>query len=164
MNMIFCHQCMRKRPKDEQICPVCGYVHGAPNVVGYVLPPETILDGRYLLGNMQKQDHDCISYSALDLQSENAVRIVEYFPTKKASRSGTAVLWSVPIEDAQNLLIGFQKQNSNTDLFLENGTRYSVQSFHSEQSVAEIAPPCVFEQFVNVGFPLMFIVLPSIAP
>lgn len=141
MNMIFCHQCMRKRPKDEQICPICGYVHGAPNVVGYVLPPETILDGRYLLGNMQKQDHDCISYSALDLQSENAVRIVEYFPRKKASRSGTAVLWSVPIEDAQNLLIGFQKQNSNTDLFLENGTIYSVQSFHSEQSVAEIAPP-----------------------
>lgn len=140
MNMIFCHQCMRKRPKDEQICPVCGYVHGAPNVVGSVLPPEIILDGRYLLGNMQKQDHDCISYSALDLQSENAVRIVEYFPRKKASRSGTAVLWSVPIADAQNLLIGFQKQNSNTDLFLENGTIYSVQSFHSEQSVAEIAP------------------------
>ena len=141
MNMIFCHQCMRKRPKDEQICPVCGYVHGVPNVIVNVLPPESILDGRYLLGNMQKQDHECIYYSALDLQNENTVRIVEYFPPKKASRSGTAVLWSVPIEDVQNLLIGFQKQNSNTDLFLENGTIYSVQRFQSEQSVAEIAPP-----------------------
>ena len=141
MNMIFCHQCMRKRPKDEQICPVCGYVHGVPNIIVNVLPPESILDGRYLLGNMQKQDPECIYYSALDLQTENTVRIVEYFPPKKASRSGTAVLWSVPIEDVQNLLIGFQKQNSNTDLFLENGTIYSVQRFQSEQSVAEIAPP-----------------------
>lgn len=137
MNMIFCHQCMRQRPKDEQFCPVCGYVHGTSNRIGYVLPPELILDGRYLLGNMQKQAHDCIYYSALDLQSENVVQVVEYFPQGKASRTGTSVVWTIPIEDVQNLLIGFQKQNSNTYLFLENGTIYSVQNI---QSVAEITP------------------------
>ena len=74
MNMVFCHQCMRKRPLEEQVCPVCGYVHGTVHVTGSVLPPEIILDGRYLLGCMQSQDPSCIYYSALDLQTETGKR------------------------------------------------------------------------------------------
>ena len=128
MNINFCHQCMRKCLPDERVCPACGFEHGIANVMDHVLAPELILDGRYLLGNMQKQEHDCIYYVALDLQNETVVSIAEYFPSGKVFRSGTKVEWSVSAEDTYNLLINYQYQNSTAYLFLENGTIYSVRN------------------------------------
>ena len=131
--MAFCYQCMRKRPLDETVCPACGYAHGSANVQAHTLKPETILDGRYLLGNVQKQDSNCIFYAALDLQSESVVSIKENFPQNKTIREGMGVIWSVPIDQVQELLVAFQNQNKSSELFLENGTIYSVEQASSQE-------------------------------
>lgn len=125
---------------EEKICPVCGYEHGISNVMDQILPPEMILDGRYLLGNMQKQNADSIVYAALDLYNDEVVSVTEYFPDNKANRAGTAVIWAVPVDDVQNLLIGFQGRNSEKELFLENGTIYGVQKASAADGDTLIIP------------------------
>ena len=133
MKMAFCYQCMRKRPLDETVCPACGYTHGSEKAMPHTLKPETILDGRYLLGNVQKQDHNCIFYSALDLQTESVVSIKENFPQGKTIRKGMEVIWSVSIDQVQELLVAFQNQNKSSELFLENGTIYSVEKAQNQE-------------------------------
>lgn len=149
MNMVFCHQCMRKRSPDEVLCPVCGYEHGKNDVQMHALSPETILDGRFLLGNMQKQDQNCIYYSALDLQKDTVVRIKEYYPHGKTSRTGLTVAWSVSLDEVQKLLIEFQNQNKDSDLFLENGTIYCAE----KMPAAEQKKP-VKAEIVSVSVPV----------
>ena len=86
--MRLCMQCMNQYPDEyEDICPHCGYVHGATENGGSALPPGTILQGRYIVGNVIKSRDMDLCYIGWDYLFERKVMIQEYLPRYCVSRS-----------------------------------------------------------------------------
>ena len=48
--MFRCMGCMEEFDDSLNTCPHCGYKRGTPPRDAYDLPPETILNGRYIVG------------------------------------------------------------------------------------------------------------------
>lgn len=86
-----CLGCMKEKPMITQVCPRCGFsLEEYRKTEGsQVLPAETILHGRYLLGRVLGQGGYGITYLAMDLKREERVAVKEYFPTHFAGRRGT---------------------------------------------------------------------------
>lgn len=54
--MTRCMGCMREYDDGLTVCPHCGYRQGASAREAYHLPPETILNGRYLVSRVRDLD------------------------------------------------------------------------------------------------------------
>ena len=81
----------------ETVCPECGRAYGSANAESFALKPGTILDGKYLVGEMLGQGGFGITYIGFDLLLEQKVAIKEYYPmsTGMVSRDGhSTVVWS----------------------------------------------------------------------
>ena len=74
-----CINCMKEKPEGENVCPHCGFASQTYVIPQYVLPPYTILNGKYLLGKVLGMGGFGITYMALDLMLEHPVAIKEYF-------------------------------------------------------------------------------------
>ena len=79
---------MRILPRRGAACPVCGF-----DPVRYqrvrnprVLPPSTVLAGRYLVGAVLGEGGFGITYIGWDLRMEDRIAVKEYFPPGVASR------------------------------------------------------------------------------
>ena len=70
---------MREKQKNEYVCRHCGYDERKYKLRPYVLPPFTILNGKYLLGKVLGSGGFGITYIALDLSLERVLAIKEYF-------------------------------------------------------------------------------------
>lgn len=88
---MFCFNCMQQIDDTENECPFCGFSNEIykRKISDRVLPPETILAGRYLIGKVLGEGGFGITYLAYDLQEETTVAIKEYFPNGLANRSMT---------------------------------------------------------------------------
>ena len=90
-----CWKCMEDL-HDAEVCPHCGFSpenHAAPP---YALQPNTILHGKYLIGNVLGQGGFGITYIGFDLILEMKVAIKEYFPMNQALRNSarsTCISW-----------------------------------------------------------------------
>lgn len=92
-----CLKCMTPLPEDTQICPVCGRVYGNWAWETIALKPGTILDGKYLVGEMLGRGGFGITYLGFDLLLEQKVAIKEYFPLSAGlvtRENGSTVVWS----------------------------------------------------------------------
>lgn len=81
----------------ETVCPECGRAYGSVNAESFALKPGTILEGKYLVGEMLGQGGFGITYIGFDLLLEQKVAIKEYYPmsTGMVSREGhSTVVWS----------------------------------------------------------------------
>lgn len=84
-----CLQCMNEYPEEyADVCPHCGYVHGATESGDGLLRPGTILQGRYIAGTVIKNRDTDVCYIGWDALFDRKVMIQEYFPRYCASRSG----------------------------------------------------------------------------
>ena len=74
----------------ETVCPECGRPYGSVKAESFALKPGTILDGKYLVGEMLGQGGFGITYIGFDLLLEQKIAIKEYFPmsTGMVSREG----------------------------------------------------------------------------
>lgn len=83
----YCYHCMEQLNGQEDVCPHCGHIRNpkAPNE--RILPPGTILAGKYLLGEMIGEGGFGITYRGVDLNLHLKVAIKEYFPASLASRN-----------------------------------------------------------------------------
>ena len=90
--MSLCYQCFREKGA-ETVCPFCGYdPTGSAKKHPMALRPESILNGRYILGRVLGQGGFGITYIAQDYQTKERVAVKEYFPTEFAGRTnGTQV-------------------------------------------------------------------------
>ena len=144
MSKGYCFGCM------EQIssypCPRCAY-SPTQNASPYVLPPGTILNGKYLVGKVLGQGGFGITYIGMDLQLQRRVAIKEYYPSGCASRkTGTShVIWYTGEAAQQAMLSGQEaflkearKMSKVSDIpavvqvfnvFQENGTAYICMDF-----------------------------------
>ena len=81
-----CHRCMH--PKGNAvICPNCGYVNGSVPVNPAYLKPETLLDNRYIVGNLLYSTHESAVYIAYDIQINTVVEVKEFLPDSIVTRN-----------------------------------------------------------------------------
>ena len=77
-------------PKSEPgSCTSCGYDNGLCNPPCWWLSPGTVLKGRYMVGKNLNTTANELTYLGWDLQKEETVEIVEYYPEKLVTRDIT---------------------------------------------------------------------------
>lgn len=146
-----CMGCMQEVVFQDGKCPNCGFslLNYEKNRNARVLPAQTILAGKYLLGRVIGEGGFGITYLALELNLMTVMAIKEYFPTGLVTRD-TAVnrLGTISVmggereqyfqhglecfaQEARNLA-RFQNMEgivSVRDFFLENKTAYMVMEY-----------------------------------
>ena len=94
----------------ETFCSECGRPYGSVETEPFALKPGTILDGKYLVGEMLGQGGFGITYIGFDLLLEQKVAIKEYYPmsTGMVSReNSTTVVWSSAVMQKSGMEKGF---------------------------------------------------------
>lgn len=74
-----CIRCMNEKPAGLSVCPVCRFDASTYISMPHLLPPLTILNGRYLLGKDLGEGGFGITYIAYDLAENRKVAIKELF-------------------------------------------------------------------------------------
>ncbi len=144
-----CVNCMEELGAlGDPICPHCGYDQQKEQENPYGLRRNTILKGRYLVGNMLGQGGFGITYIGFDLVLNIKVAIKEYFPMGSVSRDrsrSNRLLWGTAQNSQEQWRAGcesFLKEARRMakidtipeivrvrDTFLENQTAYIVMDF-----------------------------------
>lgn len=142
---LLCLGCMKEKPSKGR-CPYCGFDLEKYESQGHQLPPQTILNGKYILGKTLGEGGFGISYIGFELNLQITVAIKEYFPSGLVSRnvtgSNTVTVFSNRIDyyekgrekfllEAQ-MLARFHDMPgivSVKDFFRENGTAYIVMEY-----------------------------------
>ncbi|MDD3516635.1 MAG: hypothetical protein PHD35_12955, partial [Synergistaceae bacterium] len=107
---LLCPLCLRPNP-DEGECPHCRWPGDVLRWSPHVLPPGTLLAGRYRTGRVLGQGGFALTYLALDQSLEIRLCVKEYFPANLALRSA---------EDGSVLL----KDPDEVEAFNEGKTRF----------------------------------------
>ena len=132
----------------ETFCSECGRPYGRVETEPFALKPGTILDGKYLVGEMLGQGGFGITYIGFDLLLEQKVAIKEYYPmsTGMVSReNSTAVVWSSAVMQKSGMEKGFDSFLKEArkmaklggipgvvgvkSVFIQNETAYIVMDF-----------------------------------
>ena len=143
-----CMKCMHALAAGETFCSECGRPYGSVETEPFALKPGTILDGKYLVGEMLGQGGFGITYIGFDLLLEQKVAIKEYYPmsTGMVSReNSTTVVWSSAVMQKSGMEKGFdsflQEARKMAKLggipgvvgvksvFIQNETAYIVMDF-----------------------------------
>ena len=143
-----CMRCMHELAADQKFCPECGRPYGSVNTESFALKPGTILDGKYLVGEMLGQGGFGITYIGFDLLLEQKVAIKEYFPmsTGMVSRENRSmVVWSTAMMGKTGTQKGFDSFLKEArkmaklggipgvvgvkSVFIQNETAYIVMDF-----------------------------------
>ncbi|MBP5529840.1 MAG: protein kinase, partial [Lachnospiraceae bacterium] len=80
-----CLNCMHMT-KEEDFCPVCGKPKKGVKTFGRALEPGTILNGKFLIGNILGMGSFGITYIGFDMLLEYRVAIKEFFPDEMVER------------------------------------------------------------------------------
>ena len=132
----------------ETFCSECGRPYGSVETEPFALKPGTILDGKYLVGEMLGQGGFGITYIGFDLLLEQKIAIKEYFPmsTGMVSReNSTTVVWSSAVMQKSGMEKGFDSFLKEArkmaklggipgvvgvkSVFIQNETAYIVMDF-----------------------------------
>ena len=143
-----CMRCMHELAAEQKFCPECGRPYGSVNTESFALKPGTILDGKYLVGEMLGQGGFGITYIGFDLLLEQKVAIKEYFPmsTGMVSRENRSmVVWSTAMMGKTGTQKGFDSFLKEArkmaklggipgvvgvkSVFIQNETAYIVMDF-----------------------------------
>ena len=89
MQMTRCTRCMEELEEGARICPHCGYEQDDGSQPPNALKRNTILHGRYYIGNVIGRGGFGITYVGFDLVLEARVAVKEYFPSDMASRTNS---------------------------------------------------------------------------
>ena len=137
-----CMGCMQELLDGIEVCPHCGYKAGTVNS-SRGLQPQTILNGKYLVGKVIGEGGFGITYIAYDLVLKNRVAIKEYFPSDLATRdtslgSQTAltVLTGSKEEQYKKGIERFIREAENLAKFNNLDGIVSVKEFFYENNTA----------------------------
>ena len=143
-----CTKCMGELKEGVQLCPYCSYEQDSTVQPGIALKRNTILHGRYLIGNVIGQGGFGITYVGWDLTLEMKVAVKEYFPSGSATRTNSIsneIEWDSINGESENRPDGMERFLKEArkmarldevpsivrvrDAFGENQTAYIVMDF-----------------------------------
>lgn len=139
-----CLNCMHMSKEDE-FCPVCGKPKKGIKTYNRSLEPGTVLNGKFLIGNILGMGNFGITYMGFDMLLEYPVAIKEFFPTDMVDRNDDNTLYvaydateeeyheelKAYLREAR-ILAQFSKYPgivSIKELFYENNTGYMVMEY-----------------------------------
>jgi len=169
---------MRELEKKVKICPYCKGSQDPKDQPENALKKNTILHGRYLVGNVVGQGGFGITYVGYDLVLEMKVAVKEYFPTGPARRSHTypnQIQWSYGDDDKKLWAEGIERFLKEArkmarldsvsaivrvrDAFRENQTAYIVMDFVEgvtlKKYLADEGKPMQWQECRRLMVPLM---------
>ena len=148
MQITRCTKCMGELKDGVRVCPRCGFEQDSIAQPGIALKRNTILHGRYLIGNVIGQGGFGITYVGWDLTLEMKVAVKEYFPSGAASRTNSIsnqIQWESINQGSEERSEGLERFLKEArrmarldevpsivrvrDAFGENGTAYIVMDF-----------------------------------
>ena len=172
-----CMKCMHPLAAGETVCPECGRAYGSANAETFALKPGTILEGKYLVGEMLGQGGFGITYIGFDLLLEQKVAIKEYYPmsTGMVSREGhSTVVWSSAMMGKTGTQKGFDSFLKEArkmaklggipgvvgvkSVFIQNETAYIVMDFIEGETLLKKLQkngPMDFDNCVKLMTPIM---------
>ena len=172
-----CMKCMHPLAVGETVCPECGRAYGSANAETFALKPGTILEGKYLVGEMLGQGGFGITYIGFDLLLEQKVAIKEYYPmsTGMVSRDGhSTVVWSSAMMGKTGTQKGFDSFLKEArkmaklggipgvvgvkSVFIQNETAYIVMDFIEGETLLKKLQkngPMDFDSCVKLMTPIM---------
>lgn len=170
-----CVNCMEEI--TDEVCPYCGYSASEEEQVSYGLKRNSILHGRYLIGNVLGQGGFGITYIGFDMMLNIKVAIKEYYPMGYVSRNCTQsnrIVWSTTKAGAATPQKGcdeFLKEARRMaqidvlpeivrvrDTFMDNNTAYIVMDYVQGQTLKSYLLQngvMGFSECVNMFLPLM---------
>lgn len=104
IDRFYCYQCMQEKG-DSVICPHCGFIASSYEENPLFLQPGTLLNQRYLVGNILVSNQESAQYIARDQHLDTAVEIKEFLPVAIASRDADQP--SVVVQEKDEELYGF---------------------------------------------------------
>mgnify|MGYP004724986867 FL=1 len=110
-----CINCMREKQYPGGVCEFCGFDERTFQLPRHHIPPFSILEGKYLIGNAIGEGGFGITYIGLNLNLESRVAIKEYYPQGFAVRDrrpNNSTVWS---------------SSENTQVFFEQGREKFVE-------------------------------------
>lgn len=85
-----CINCMREKGEYDVVCPHCHFDQNTYEMPPHVLPPYSVLNGRYLTGRVLGSGGFGITYIAMDMILERKVAVKEFFVRGVMYRDSTA--------------------------------------------------------------------------
>ncbi len=173
--MAFCMGCMHTIEEEGRVCAHCGYVKGTPPKEAYHMMPETILQGRYIIGRTLGFGGFGVTYLGWDAQLERKVAVKEFLPSTFATRmpgnTAITVYAGEATEQFEAGLVKFVEEAQRLarfnripgivdiyDTFAENNTGYIIMQYLEGTDVKEMLKangPMLYEQALpiirNVG-------------
>ena len=172
-----CMKCMHALAAGETFCSECGRPYGSVETEPFALKPGTILDGKYLVGEMLGQGGFGITYIGFDLLLEQKVAIKEYYPmsTGMVSReNSTTVVWSSAVMQKSGMEKGFDSFLKEArkmaklggipgvvgvkSVFIQNETAYIVMDFIEGETLLKKLQregPMDYGTCINLMTPIM---------
>ncbi len=169
-----CIHCMGEKPTEQTVCPHCAQAEPTALELPFRLPYRTILNERYLLGRLLRQDETGLVYLALDLHRSELRSIRELYPAGLCQRERGRV--TAPETDAGHLLEQNRQrllreaevlrmlQRTGTeaivqllDHFEENNTVYLVMEYQEARTLSQYITDngkCSPEQAVSLMYPI----------
>ncbi|MBR1482302.1 MAG: PASTA domain-containing protein [Ruminococcus sp.] len=151
---MYCYNCMNKLPDNNTFCQRCGR-ESVPDRSTHHLPPGTVLDSRYMIGNALGEDGYSITYIGRDLNLDIRVSVKEYYPMGHVSRDNTvsnSLMITANEEERAYFREGSdrfveearQLQASGADIrdmFSENHTVYVITAMQKQQTTRPTPAP-----------------------
>lgn len=144
MESKLCVNCFAALEPGSDLCPACGWDNSAPQTP-QALEFHTVVASRYQVGRVKAANSEGFTYAALDLNTNKAVELREFFPDTLAERGkdGVTVTPQQGCKDAfEDCLDSFVELMKNVsrlrevsvvhsvlDLFEENLTAYAVYEY-----------------------------------
>lgn len=176
-----CPGCMKELDDVHQECPYCGFhpeqYEAQRNA--RVLPCQTILSGRYMLGKVIGEGGFGITYLGWDLMLEMEVAVKEYFPVGLATRDTqfnsnetVNIMSGEKARHYETRLRGFEQEARNLakfqdlpgvvsvkDFFFENQTAYLVMEYVEgislKKYLQEVGRPLTEESVLSIMKPVL---------
>ena len=173
MTQSYCMKCMRKLD-GSPVCSRCGYDNSRPShAQPYHIAPGTILEGKYLIGNVIGEGGFGITYIGLNTTLSKRVAIKEFYPSGAANRTGSEDVIVTRgkesffqkgvqrfLEEAKNVAT-FGEEDGIVDIvdyFQANNTAYMVMEYLEGETLKQyIERNGLFpvNQIISLMIPLM---------
>ena len=177
-----CPNCMNEIKEGSEKCPSCGYDLQAPQEANlHALKPYTILQGKYLVGNVIGEGGFGITYIGFDLNLEVKIAIKEFYPNGFVTRESNVTSmvtnyttgdksqydkWKESFVREARSLAKFSDLPGIVhvrDFFQENNTAYIVMEFVEGETLKSHLKACGGKISVDETLTMMRPVIQSLA-